>query len=232
MGISANILDQIKNSVIVSCQAQADEPFYDAIAMGAMIKSVVNGGAEGLRLAGMRDIKMARKLYPEMPIIGITKPAIIPQNYKELVYITPSLEDVELVAAAGADIVAFDATLREHKVEIKYIINKIHSLGKLAMADISNFEEGKNAAALGSDLISTTLSGYTQNCQNKTGGPDFELLKNLVKNVNCPIVLEGRINEPTQAKMGFELGAHCVVIGSAITRPQEITKRYINEVKQ
>lgn len=230
-----NVLGQIKNSIIVSSQAQINEPFYDETSMLSMIKSVVNGGAQGLRLAGVRDIKNTRALFPEIPIIGITKPGIIPENYKELVYITPTLEDVEKIAEAGADIIAFDATLREREVTVKEIIGKIKELNKLSMADVSNLKEGENACALGVDLISTTLSGYTQNCSKifnvSKNEPDFELLENLVKKTKCPVVLEGRIWEPVQVRKGFELGAHCVVIGSAITRPQEIVKRYITKGK-
>ena len=223
-------LERLKGAVIISCQAQKNEPFYDETAMLAMLKSVVNGGAQGLRLAGERDIKNARANWSDMPIIGITKPDIIPDNYKELVYITPTLEDVELIATAGADIIAFDATLRAREVSIEDIINKIHKLGCKAMADISSFVEGASAAKLGADLISTTLSGYTTNTSHiAVDEPDFELLKTLVKNIDCPIVLEGRIWEPYQVKRGFELGAHCVVIGSAITRPKEITGRYITQ---
>lgn len=222
-----DIIEKLKGSVVISCQAQKNEPFYDEIAMTAMIKSVVSAGAQGLRLAGERDIKTVRALWSQMPVIGITKPEIIPENYKELVYITPMLEDVELVARAGADIIAFDATLRPREVSVEALIERIHELGKVAMADISNFVEGASAAKLGADLISTTLSGYTSNtCSKASGGPDFELLQALA-NLSTPVVLEGRIWEPSQVKRGFELGAHCVVIGSAVTRPQEIVKHFI-----
>ena len=95
------------------------------------------------------------------------------------------------------------------------------------MADISTFEEGLNARNLGFDIISTTLSGYTSYTQTSSKIPDFELLEKLVKNLDCPIILEGRIWEPKEVEKAFQLGAHSVVIGSAITRPQLITKRFI-----
>ena len=95
------------------------------------------------------------------------------------------------------------------------------------MADISNFDEGLNAQNLGFDIISTTLSGYTKYTETSSTKPDFELLDKLVKNLNTPIVLEGRIWNPKEVDRAFELGAHCVVIGSAVTRPQLITKRFI-----
>ena len=99
------------------------------------------------------------------------------------------------------------------------------------MADISTVEEGVNCANLGANMLSTTLSGYTQFSQNRGDGPDFELLENLVKEVDIPVVLEGRIWEPDEVDRAFELGAHCVVIGSAITRPQLITKRFVQRKK-
>ena len=97
------------------------------------------------------------------------------------------------------------------------------------MADISTKEEGINCANLGADIISTTLSGYTKESGYAGEEPDYMLLEELVKTINKPVFLEGRIWEPKQVKKAFELGAHSVVIGSAITRPQLITKRFIEE---
>ena len=95
------------------------------------------------------------------------------------------------------------------------------------MADISTFEEGLNCADLGADIISTTLSGYTEESETIIDGPDFELLERLVKATKKTIILEGRIWEPKEIKKAFEIGAYAVVIGSAITRPQLITKRFM-----
>ena len=95
------------------------------------------------------------------------------------------------------------------------------------MADISTFEEGVKAREMGFDIISTTLSGYTKHSRQDLVTPDFELLENLVKELDCPIILEGRIWEPSEVDKAFELGAYSVVIGSAVTRPQLITKRFI-----
>ena len=98
------------------------------------------------------------------------------------------------------------------------------------MADISTLEEGISVSDMGADIISTTLSGYTKETNNVTDGPDFELLKNLVAQINKPIFVEGRVWEPKDVQKAFELGAHSVVIGSAITRPQLIVKRFIEGV--
>ena len=222
------ILEKLKNQIIVSVQAMPNEPLYEESCIIAMMKSVVNGGAKGLRLAGARDVKNAKKIF-DIPIIGLTKPDKLPDNWKEIVYITPTLKEVNELIEANADIIATDATQRPRpKESLKEMVNYIKSHNKLSMADISTFEEGIKARELGFDIISTTLSGYTQYSNQNIEGPDFELLEKLVKELDCPIILEGRIWEPDEVNKAFELGAHSVVIGSAITRPQLITKRFCN----
>ena len=219
-------ISRLKNKVIVSVQAMPNEPLYNCI--GELIKSVVKGGAGGLRVAGSRDIKDAKSIT-DIPVIGITKPSVIPSNFKEIVYITPTLDDVIEIIKAGADVVAFDGTQRQrpNKANLKEMIKYIHIKKKVAMADISTFEEGIKVAELGADILSTTLAGYAVESANSPQGPDFDLLEKLVKNTNLPVILEGRIWTPEEVNKAFELGAHAVVIGSAITRPQLITKRFV-----
>lgn len=233
---NTKILNKLKNQIIVSVQSAYLEPLYDEDIMIAMIKSVMSGGAAALRLAGVRDIKNARKFFPDTPIIGITKPKIIPENFTELVYITPSCADCEVVIQAGADVVAFDGTMRKRPggEKLKEIIDFIHSADRLAMADISTFEEAVNASKLGCDIVSTTLSGYTTESILANQGknpeePDYELLSKIVENINTPVILEGRIWTPEQSAKAFDIGAFAVVIGSAITRPHEIVKRFIKK---
>ena len=222
------IIKNLKNKIIVSVQAMPDEPLYKEDCMIAMMQSVITGGAGGLRVAGVRDVKNAKKLF-DIPVIGITKPDKLPENWQEVVYITPTLKDVDELINANTDIIAFDGTLRKRECPLKTIIEKIHSANKLAMADIAIFEEGLNCKKLGVDIISTTLSGYTKESLTDSKEPDFNLLEKLVKNTNLPIIMEGRIWEPSQVQRAFELGAYAVVIGSAITRPQLITKRFLSK---
>lgn len=223
------ILESLKGQVIVSSQAMPDEPLYKEECMLAMMQSVVNGGAGGLRVAGARDVRNAKNLG--LPVIGLTKPDKLPENWKEIVYITPGLKEVNDLIEAGADIIAFDGTSRPHAgCILEEIITVIHKAGRLAMADISTLEEGKKCAELGADVISTTLAGYTLESENSPEGPDYELLEALVQNIEKPVILEGRIWEPQEVKKAFALGAHCVVIGSAITRPQLITKRFVEGI--
>ena len=221
------IINRLKGKVVVSCQAMPVEPLYKEECMLAMMKSVVNGGAGGLRVAGERDVRNAKKFF-DIPVIGLTKPEVIPKNFKEIVYITPTIKDVTSLVNAGADIIAFDGTMRKREgCTLEEIIKFVKINKRASMADISTFEEAQNAEKLGVNILSTTLSGYTQFSPLKSSGPDFELLEKLVKETNLPVVLEGRIWEPEEIDKAFEIGAHCVVIGSAITRPQLITRRFV-----
>ena len=158
-----DIINRLEHKVVVSVQAMPSEPLYLEKCMVAMMKSVIKGGAGALRVAGARDVKNAKHLF-DVPVIGLTKPDVIPTNWQEIVYITPTLKEVIELIDAGADIVAFDGTMRPRpngetlEKIIKYIkINK-----RASMADVSTVEEGINAAKLGADILSTTLSGYTQ----------------------------------------------------------------------
>ncbi len=224
-----NVVEKLKGIVVVSVQAMPSEPLYPEKCMAAMMKSVLNGGAGALRVAGARDVKSAKALT-NVPVIGLTKPNQIPKNWKEIVYITPTVKDVIELVEAGADIVALDATQRKRpdNEKLEDLIKFIHIKKRIAMADISTLEEGIAAKEAGADILSTTLAGYTlESASSPANEPDFELLKQLVEQTNMPVALEGRIWEPEQVDRAFELGAHCVVIGSAITRPQLITKRFV-----
>lgn len=222
------ILNKIKNKIIVSSQAQKNEPLYNEIAMNALIETiVVLGKTDCLRLAGARDVKNTKEKFGDsVVVIGITKPDTIPVNYKELVYITPNIEDANSLIEAGADIIAFDATKRERKTSVLELINFIHSKNKMAMADIAEFNEAKEAYELGADIISTTLSGYTKNTENTPDTPDFNLLQKCVKELKCPIILEGKTKDYKDVKHAFELGAYAVVIGSMVTRPHKIIEEF------
>lgn len=221
------IIDYLKGKVVVSSQAMPNEPLYDEKCMMAMMQSVINGGAAGLRVAGKRDVINATTFG--VPVIGLTKPEKLPENWKSIVYITPGVREVKELIEAGADIIAFDGTSRQRPdgSNVEQLIQLIHFAGRLAMADISTFEEGINADKLGADIISTTLAGYTDESGDAGETPDFELLEKLVNSTDKPVFLEGRVWSPEEVKKAFELGAHSVVIGSAITRPQLITKRFV-----
>ena len=172
------ILEDLKGKIIVSSQAMPNEPFYEENCMMAMMQSVVNGGAAGLRVAGKRDVINATTFG--IPVIGLTKPNKLPENWRSVVYITSGVKEVKELIEAGADIIAFDGTSRPRPdgSNVEQLIQLIHFAGRLAMADISTIEEGVNCAKLGADIISTTLAGYTDESGDAGENPDFELLEN------------------------------------------------------
>ena len=162
-----NVIDKIKNSIIISVQAMPNEPLYQEECMNAMIKSVLKGGAKALRLAGARDIKNAKK-FSDVPVIGLTKPDVIPKNWQKIVYITTGLKEVSELINAGADIIATDGTSRPRGNDnLRKLLKCIEMHKKLSMADISTLPEAIAARALGFDMVSTTLSGYTQKSLDK-----------------------------------------------------------------
>ena len=226
----SEILDKIKNKLIISVQSAKNEPLNNEIAMNALIDTVILlGKIDVLRLAGVRDIKNTKEKYKDnVVVIGITKPDIIPVNYKEIVYITPALTDAKSLIEAGADIIALDSTKRKrpNNESLKTIIDFIHSKNKLVMADISTFDEAEYAFNLGADIISTTLSGYTKETENNPETPDFKLVKKCKKELNCPVILEGKIKDESDVKKAFESGAYAVVIGSMVTRPHKIIENF------
>jgi N-acylglucosamine-6-phosphate 2-epimerase len=223
-----NLLKSLQGKLIVSCQAAEEEPLYSPEALLAMARAAIEGGAEALRANGPLPVR-AMKHFFGVPVIGLYK-KVYPGSD---VYITPTAREVEAIAIAGADIIAVDATLRKRPGDEKLddLLKLIHKYKLPAMADISTFEEGANAKTLGFDLVGTTLSGYTP-YSLQAEGPDFELLASLTESLKIPVIMEGKIWEPNQLKEAFENGAYSVVIGSAITRPQLITKRFSGFIKK
>ncbi|MFD1178247.1 N-acetylmannosamine-6-phosphate 2-epimerase [Paenibacillus puldeungensis] len=220
-----SIIESFKGGLIVSCQALEGEPFFGSEFMTRFAISAEMGDAVGIRANTPQDIA-AIKRVTKLPLIGLWK-----REYAGFgVYITPTLEEVEGVIAAGADIVAMDATKRDRPdgLSLSEIVKEIRRKHQvLLMADISTLEEGLMAEQLGFDLISTTLSGYTP-YSPQGQEPDFQLIADLSSRVRIPVLGEGRIHSPEQALYCLQEGAYAVVIGGAITRPQEIVKKYVD----
>jgi N-acylglucosamine-6-phosphate 2-epimerase len=192
------------------------------------------GGARAVRLEGAKNIAVVRRVT-ELPIIGLTKSGLVPEQERlRRVYITATFREAEAIAEAGADIIAIDATSRPRpdQSSLKELIERIHrELNKPIMADISTLTEGIYAVKAGADAVSTTLCGYTEETkQPLEQGPAFELLRSLVGAVDVPIILEGRVWTPEEVRTAFTYGAYAVVVGSAITRPQLITERFVRAI--
>ena len=226
------ILDQLKGGIIVSCQALPGEPLYveEGGIMKLMALAAKEAGAVGIRAQGITDIVQIKETV-DLPVIGIIK-----QSYEGMSqFITATMKEVDDLVETGCEIIALDCTLRprfdgttinDFVAEIKAKYPDI-----ILMADIATFEEGVNAEKIGVDFVGTTLSGYTENTKDRPNEVDLGLIKKLSETISVPIIAEGRIHYPDQAKAAYDAGAFSVVVGGAITRPKEIAARFINAVK-
>lgn len=221
------IIKQIKHGLIVSCQAYPGDPMYGSKTMGQMAVAAEIGGAVGIRANGVSDINVIRQVT-DLPIIGIIK-----KEYNDSdVYITPTKSELEILGATDIEIIALDGTERKRPGDnqLKEMINFIkNELGKLVMADVSTMAEGVAAESFGADIIAPTLSGYTESTKDIIG-PDWKLIEELVKRLHTPIIAEGKIMSEKEAVKAVEMGCHAVCVGTAITRPEAITKRFVNEM--
>jgi N-acylglucosamine-6-phosphate 2-epimerase len=224
----ASFVTQVRGRLIVSCQALAHEPLHGAEMMARMAMAALEGGAAAIRANSPVDIAAIRKAVA-LPIIGLYKDDI--EGYP--VYITPTLRHALAVAEAGADVIAIDATARSRPEPgtLADFIERIHIQTRLpVLADISTLAEGVAAVAAGADLVSTTMSGYTEDSPAQRD-PDLELVATLSRAVDVPVLAEGRYRTPQQASDALAVGAVAVVVGGAITRPQEITRHFVEELE-
>lgn len=225
------ILDQIRGKLIVSCQALKEEPLHSSFIMGRMAYAAMLGGAAGIRANSVEDIREIKQKV-SLPIIGIIK-----KDYDGSdVYITPTMEEVDALTACGVSIIAMDATdsslrPRPDGKNLDRFFEEVRKKypDQLFMADCSSYEEGMHAAEIGFDLIGTTLRGYTEYTKGSRL-PDLELLRRLSADCGKPVVAEGGIWAPDQLKAALDTGAWTAVVGSAITRPMEITKYFVSAI--
>lgn len=210
--------------LIVSCQAVEGEVLHDFAVMDLFALAAKAGGANGIRASGIRDITAIKKRV-DLPIIGLIKRKYAGSE----VYITPTLEEVKALCETGVDYLAMDATLRSRpngeKLEdlVAYVKEYYPQVG--LMADTATLKEALHAEKLGFDCVSTTLCGYTEETKGLTL-PDMDTIDAYLKNVHCDVVVEGGVWETGQLKEILARGAQTVVIGTAITRPKDITERF------
>ena len=224
----AEIAANLRGGLIVSCQALPGEPLFGPDIMARLAVAAEAGGAAGIRANSPVDIAAIRAVT-SLPLIGLSKVDVAGFD----VYITPRLADAQAVSDAGADVVALDATDRPHSegTTMEFIGRVKAAMQKPILADISTFEEAVAAQEAGADFVSTTMSGYTP-YSPQIEDPDLDLVRRLAAVLTIPLIAEGRIATPEQARAALAAGAWAVVVGGAITRPQQITQRFVKAVQR
>lgn len=186
-----NTLQRLKGGLIASCQPVDDGPMDRPDIVAAMAQAAVAGGALGLRIEGVDNLRAVRPVV-DVPIIGIVKTDLLDSPVR----ITVTVEDVLALAAAGADVIAYDGTSRWRPSSREVVLAAILDSGRLAMADCSTLEDGRTALGSGAAILGTTLSGYTAETEGRNDGPDFDLIRRFKALGGGFVMAEGRINTP------------------------------------
>jgi N-acylglucosamine-6-phosphate 2-epimerase len=226
----SGVFEELRGGLVVSVQAPDGSPLAAPSHLAAMARAAASGGAAGIRAVEVAAVKEAVAL----PVIGLRKRRVEGSD----VYITPSLEDARAVAAAGAEIVAVDATARPRPDGVS-LAALVSELPVPVLADVDCLEAGVAAREAGAAAVATTLAGYTGAGPPGAGapdaalasataaaGPDLDLVRALAAELDCPVFAEGRIATPEQARAAFDAGAFAVVVGTAITDPVALTRGF------
>ena len=226
------LFDLIKGTIVVSCQATPGEPLYmkDQSIMYLMGRAAKQAGAKMIRTSSVRDI-VEIKEETGLPVIGLIK-----REYPGYTgRITMTMREVDECVQAMADIVSIDCTFNERGDGLtpgeflRQVKEKYPNI--IIMADCATLEEAVAAYEAGADLVGSTMNGYTPQTRDCKGDPNYDLVRDMVAALPCPVIAEGRVHTPEQARKMLEIGAWAVVVGGAITRPLEIATRFMNAVK-
>jgi N-acylglucosamine-6-phosphate 2-epimerase len=221
-------LEAIRGRLIVSCQASEGDPLDDLDTLTRIATSVLRGGAGGLRAEGVARIAAFRAIT-QLPIIGIIKT----YDANGDVYITPDFRSAKAISDAGADIIALDCTARRLTAAEPWpeLVPRIHAeLNRPVLADIATLEDAVAAETAGADAVATTLYGYTAETANQRT-VSWPLVRSIIARLTIPVLVEGHITHPDELRRALDLGATAVVVGSAITRPETITARFVQATK-
>jgi N-acylglucosamine-6-phosphate 2-epimerase len=213
----SDLLARLRGGLVVSCQPVDGGPTDSPGIVAAMAAAAVAGGAAGLRIEGVENLRAAREAVT-FPIIGIIKRDLADSPVR----ITPLVEDVEVLANSGADIIAVDGTDRSRPAAIADLLRAIRTTGRLAMADCATASDGAACKALGFDILGTTLSGYTAETSTAGSEPDFALIRTF-RALGGFTMAEGRFNTPDLAACALVAGADAVTVGTALTRLEVMT---------
>ena len=213
-----------RRGLIISCQAAEGEPLYGLHLMRYMAKAAAAGGAVAIRALAEEIPEI--KAETGLPVIGLVK-----RKYADsAIYITPTRKEIDVVLASGADVIAMDATARprpngETLKELVAYARK--NSGAYLMADIDTLENAIEAERLGFDFVGTTLRSYTEETKG-VSVPDYDFLRKLSAALKrSRLIAEGGIWETGQLEQVMRCGPYAVVIGTAVTRPKDITERFM-----
>ena len=223
----STIQEQMKGKLVASCQAAPGDPLEDTDTIRRMARAVIAAGAVALRINSAEHIAAIRQ-DTNSPIIGIQKSYVDGK-----LRITPDFASAAALAKAGTSIIALDCTNRAWTFgePWRQLIEKIHTeLNLPVMADVATLDEALAAAQAGADFVGTTLNGYTEDTQN-THSFNWSLLAEMARLIHVPIVAEGHISTPDEAKRAIREGAWCVVVGGAITRPGAIAAGFVRALQ-
>ena len=229
--MNRNNVESVHKKLIVSCQALPHEPLHSSYIMGRMAVAAKEGGAAGIRANTREDIAEIRKQV-DLPVIGIVK-----RDYPDSsVFITPTMKEVEELVETGTEIIAVDATcrVRPEGKTLDEFYREVRAAWpeQLLMADCSTLEEALHADELGFDFIGTTLVGYTEESRElRIEDNDFELIREILSRVSHRVIAEGNIDTPEKVRRVMDLGVYSVVVGSAITIPQLITRTFVKALE-
>ncbi|HZV77112.1 MAG TPA: N-acetylmannosamine-6-phosphate 2-epimerase [Candidatus Babeliales bacterium] len=218
------LLDAMRGGLIVSVQAWRGSALDDSHVIAAMARAAQESGAIAVRIEGSEHLRAVRARVT-VPVIGLIKreyPGFEP-------YITPTLEEVRAVIAEGAEIVAFDATTRPHPdVSPSELVAAIHAAGCLALADCASAGDGIAAAAIGADVVATTLCGYTRDTKGRPL-PALDLVAEYAR-LRRFTLCEGGIRSPVEVRAALDAGADAVCVGSAITNVDWLVREFAGAV--
>ncbi|SNY90294.1 N-acylglucosamine-6-phosphate 2-epimerase [Cohaesibacter sp. ES.047] len=220
----ADTLNALQNGLIVSVQPIDGGAMDCDEVVVAMARAAIDGGAQGLRIEGVKRVAAVRAALPSAPIVGIVK-----RDFDEWpIRITALPEDVLALAEAGADIIAIDGTDRSRPHTFADLTSIAHEQGCLVMADLAAEQEADSCLREGADILGSTMSGYTGEAPTPEE-PDFPLLAALAKK-DCFVIAEGRFSTPELCRAAIEHGADCVTVGSVLTRLEYMTQLFSKSV--
>ena len=229
MDKNKEVFAKIKGGLIVSCQALSNEPLYSSYIMSRMALAAYEGGAVGIRANTPEDIIKIKETV-DLPIIGLYKQVFDDSE----VYITPTVESVDALMESKPDIIAMDGTnrIRPFGLSLDDFFQMVRSKypNMLFMADCATLKDAIHAEELGFDLVGTTLYGYTKDTMGAKL-PGVDLMKELMERIKIPVIAEGGIWSPEDLKACMDTGIYAAVVGTAITRPRDITKRFVTAIK-